>query len=104
MEVVFTFTVFPLTALLFLTNFPKIRKYQILYIVKYVLIYITVEFFLFKVGRIEYHYGWNIWWSLAWNGMMFPVFAIHHKKPLHAYFIAILVIFLANRLFPFKLD
>lgn len=103
-EIIFSFTVLPLTALIFLSAFPSDRKRQLLLIFKYILIYFAVEFLLFKFGRIEYNYGWNIWWSLAWDCLMFPTLVIHHKKPLLAYAGSVLVIFLMNWRFPFKLD
>lgn len=104
MEIIYTVTVFPLTTLMFISNFPYGNKKLIFYMAKYIFIYITVEYILFRMGYMVYNYGWNIWWSLGWNVMMFSILAIHYKKPLHAYSISVLVFLLMNRLFQFKLD
>ncbi|HEX9062127.1 MAG TPA: CBO0543 family protein [Clostridia bacterium] len=104
MEVILTVTVFPLTALLFLSGFPADLKKKLIRISRYILIYIAAEYILLKLGRIEYHYGWNIWWSLGWDCMMFPVLAIHHRKPLLAFPLCTIVFFIMGRIFPYKLD
>ena len=104
MEVIFTFTVFPLTALIFLSNIPKSFKKQLFHIAQYIFIYIVIEFFLFEIGRIKYNYGWNILWSLAWDCVMFSILLLHYKKPLLAYSFCALLIFLMNWIFPFKLN
>jgi len=103
MEIIYSFSVYPLVVLLFLSCFPKGYKKQLIHIAKYIFIFILIEFILFKMGRFEYDYGWNIWWSLAWNGMAFPLMILHHKKPLIAYSISAVIIFLMNWIFPFKL-
>jgi hypothetical protein len=71
---------------------------------KFILIYFTLEVILLKFSRIEYDYGWNIWWSLGWDCIMFPILSIHHKKPLLAFLLSAIVFFLMNWLFPFNLD
>ncbi|HEX3031753.1 MAG TPA: CBO0543 family protein [Bacillota bacterium] len=103
MEIIYSFTVFPLTALMFLSNFPQGLLRQIRYVAMYVLIYFGAEFLLFKLHRIGYSYGWNIWWSLAWNVMMFPCFILHHKKPELAYIFVFALMFVMNWLFPYTL-
>jgi hypothetical protein len=104
MEIIYSFSVFPLTALIFLSNYPVRFIKQPLYIGKYILIYLGVELILYKMGMMEYDFGWNIWWSLAWNCVMFPILIIHYKKPLLGYVFCIFMIFGTNWLFPFKLD
>lgn len=103
-EVINTVIVFPLTALLFLSNFPENSKDKLIRILKFILVYISVEFLLLKIGRIEYAFGWNLWCSLAWDCVMFPILAIHYKKPLLAYLMSIILFFTMSWIFPFKLD
>lgn len=99
-EMLYTFIVFPLTVLLFLTNYPISIKAQIFKIIKYIAIYVIVEYIYFKHGRIVYNYGWNLGWSVAWNFFMFPIWALHHKKPLVAYGVSILFVIVVLLLFP----
>jgi hypothetical protein len=103
-EIIYTFTVFPLTALVFLSNYPVGFKKQLLHIFKYIFIYIAVEFLLLITVRIEYRYNWNLLWSLGWNCITFPVLATHYKKPLLAYSICLVIFFSMNWIFPFMLE
>lgn len=99
-EIFYTFIVFPLTGLIFLTNYPKTIKDQVLHIAKFVTIYIVIEYILYMFGKTVYNYGWNIWWSLAWNCMMFPMWALHYKKPFMAYGASFIVIIIILMIFP----
>jgi hypothetical protein len=97
-----TFIILPLTSLIFLTNYPDTVKGKLFRILKFIAIYYAFELLYHKYGVLIYNYGWNIWYSLAWLCMMFPLIVLHHKKPLKAYvasFIAVitmLVFFPAN--------
>jgi hypothetical protein len=95
-----TFIILPLTALIFLTNYPDEFKQQLFRIIKFITIYFVVEIFYCIYGIIIYKYGWNIWWSLTWDCMMFPMLVLHHKKPLIAYGASIIVGIILLRLFP----
>lgn len=103
-EIIFSFSVLPLTALIFLSNLPADKRKLPFYLGKYVFIYVAIEFLLLKTGMMKYDFGWNIWWSLAWDIMMFCVLAIHNTKPLIAYSICMSVIFAMNFIFPFNLS
>ena len=98
-----TFIILPLTCLLFLTNYPDKSYGQVIKIIKYSAIFILFEMIYSKFGLFAYNYGWNIWWSLAWDFMMFPMLALHHKKPLKAYGASIIVMILMLILFPVSL-
>lgn len=95
-----TFIILPLTGLLFLTNYPDSVKGQLFKITKFITIYMFFELVYYILGLFAYNYGWNIWWSLAWNCMMFPMFALHHKKPLIAYGASTIVVIIMLILFP----
>lgn len=102
-EIIYTFIVFPLTALIFLSHFPDNLKERILRILKYAGIYFIIEYLMSLVGWIEYYDGWSTWWSLGWDLMMFSVLATHYLKPVVAIFLCILVGLVMNLLFPFQL-
>lgn len=84
-EMLYTFIVFPGTVILFLANYPTKIKKQIVRNVKWIVIYIIWEVFFLLTNRIEYQYGWNIWWSLAILCFMFPAIRLHEKRPLLTY-------------------
>ena len=103
MEIIYSFTVYPLTVLMFLSGMPAILKKKIFHIASYITVYASVELFLHLIGRMVYNYGWSFGMSVAWNCIMFPLMAIHHKKPLIAYGICFVLIFVMNWVFPYKL-
>lgn len=87
-EMLYTFIVFPGTIILFLGNYPKGLKWQIVHHVKWIVIYITWEGFFLFTNRIEYQYGWSIWWSLTILCFMFPAIRLHERKPLLTYILS----------------
>lgn len=96
----FNFIVFPLTVLLFLSNYPSTLWKQVLYNIKYIAIYLFLEWFYLKIGMFEHNYGWNLWCSAAWDCIMFPILALHHKNPLLAYGASLIVVIVMLILFP----
>lgn len=101
-ELLLGLIVFPCTALLFLSNYPAnasaIKK------IAYISIYIGVYAGLEKVGSmfgvIKYFYGWSFWWSVLWDMVMFPILLLHHKKPVAAYFLSLIVLIFTLVYFP----
>ena len=89
-----TFIILPLTALIFLTNYPDTFQRQLYRTFKFVIIYFIIEWLYYTIGVFSYSYGWNIWWSLGWNFITFPMLELHHKKPLIAYGVSILIVIL----------
>ena len=76
---------YPSTILLFLPHYPNTLYKRIFYILMWVTLYSILEFFSFKLGFFSYHNGWNMWWSVLFNGLMFPIFRLHHQNPLYAW-------------------
>lgn len=79
------FTIFPCTILLFIPRFPEGIKKQVLYILKWVVIYTSVEWLATLLHSFQQENGWTIWYSLTFNFVMFPLLWLHYKKPLLAY-------------------
>ncbi|MEA4923735.1 MAG: CBO0543 family protein [Syntrophomonadaceae bacterium] len=89
MELTYTFIVFPASALLFLSNYPDGTFHKkAIYYIKWILAYITVEYFFLIKNGIIYQHGWNIWWSIAFLIIMFILIRLHHTKPLLGYLCA----------------
>ncbi|WP_019414194.1 CBO0543 family protein [Paenisporosarcina sp. TG20] len=84
-ELLYTFIVFPATGLLFLDNYPKGVKKQILHTLQWIFIYAIWEYIFNLTRDIEYQYGWTFWWSVAVLFAMFPMLKLHVKHPLIAY-------------------
>ena len=97
---IFTFIILPGSVLWFLSTAPDKLNQQILHILKWVFAYVIIEAALIRLNIGHHNYGWNMWWSMAWDIMMFSVWLLHHKKPLQAYFTAFIVTILFLFLFP----
>ncbi|TVY04005.1 CBO0543 family protein [Paenibacillus cremeus] len=91
-EMIYMFVTFPLTALLFLSKYPKgdIGK-QVIYILNWVLIYAAVEWILLITGRIIYQHGWNLYWSIIFDCTIFPMLRLFYKRPVLAYGISLIM-------------
>ena len=83
-------TVYPSTVMIFIPNFPKKITKIIAHISFYVAIYTIAELIGVKLGYFTYYNGWNIWYSLIFNSILFPILALHYKKPLYAWSIALI--------------
>lgn len=89
---VYTFIVFPCTVLIFLTNYPETLKKQAIHILKWVIIYAGIEWIGGLIGRITYQHGWSLGSSVLFVLIMFPMLALHHRKPAAAYVLSTLII------------
>lgn len=84
-EMLYTFIIFPATALLFLTNYPTGRMKTVFHYVQWILIYGGMEYIYSLTNRIAYDYGWSLGWSIVFDCIMFPMLKLFSVKPLLAY-------------------
>jgi hypothetical protein len=89
-EMLYTFIIFPATALLFLAKYPEGKGYKriTLHILVWVAIYGGFEYIYVLTERIEYQYGWTLGWSIFFDFTMFPMLRLFHKHPIIAYIIS----------------
>lgn len=88
-DILITVIGYPSIILLFLTYYPKGFRKRIVYIAIWgTLYFIFVELVSHKLGFITYHNGWNIYYAFLFVYSLFPMFRLHHKKPLVAWIIA----------------
>ncbi|MDL4840443.1 CBO0543 family protein [Aquibacillus rhizosphaerae] len=90
-EMIYTFIIFPGTALLFICNYPSDLRKIIKHYLFWIGLYVGVEAFMTITGHIDYQYGWNLVWSAAFDCIMFPMMRLFYKRPLLAYFISIFI-------------
>jgi hypothetical protein len=83
-------TVYPSIVMLFIPNFPtKITKI-VTHISYYVAIFTIAEWIGIKFGYFDHFNGWNIWFSIIFNYILFSILYLHYKKPLYAWEIALI--------------
>jgi len=102
-ELIYTFIILPLTAIMLLSNLPEGVFGKFLKLVKYTVVYSVLEYIFFAYGLIKYNYGWCFLCSVLWNVMMFFIWMVHNKKPVLAYVLSIIVIVVIISSFPVKL-
>ncbi|WP_373687524.1 CBO0543 family protein [Clostridium estertheticum] len=88
-DLLISITVYPCTIMMFIPHLPKKLPKIILHISIYVAVYTIPELIAVKLGYFTYHNGWNIWYTIIFNYIMFPIIILHYKKPLYAWLIAL---------------
>ncbi|WP_078544865.1 CBO0543 family protein [Litchfieldia alkalitelluris] len=90
-EMLYTFIIFPGTALLFIGNYPEGKglKRVLLHYLFYIGWYAGIELIFSHTGHIIYQFGWTYWWSVGFDLFMFPMLRLFYKKPLLAYLLSI---------------
>jgi hypothetical protein len=94
-EIIYTVIVLTGTTLIYLSRYPDTLKKQVIYNLKWIFIYVTVESILLFTGRIQYKHGWNLGWTVIFDTIMFPSLYLHYKRPLLAYIEFTLITILA---------
>lgn len=104
---IWAFIYFPCTILFFFSKYPRDKdlKKQIMYVSFWSIIYSLLELGFCYLGYFKYYYGWSIWWSFGFNLLIFPILAVHHRKPLLAWGLAIVLLIIVVLYFhsPIKL-
>lgn len=98
-ELFVIFTIFFSMTLIYLSNFPKKLFHQIIYIIFWISIYIGIELFTTSIQMQKNHNGWNIWWSLLHNSIMFPLIILHYKKPITTWILTFIFLFVIMHIF-----
>jgi hypothetical protein len=98
-ELLLIFMVFFPTTIWFLSNYPKKPFAQIVYNAAWIALYMFIEVVDLKLGIIEYHNGWNLWWSLLHNTIQFPLIALHHWNPILSWTIALIFLITIMNIF-----
>jgi hypothetical protein len=92
------------TVLIYLGRFPEGWKKQTLWFLLWTGIYIVAEIVNNKLGFITYHNGWNMGWSVLFTGIIFLILPLHHKNPLGAWFISVVIILSLLSIFGVKIS
>ena len=98
-ELFVIFTIFFSTTLIFLSRYPDKLSSQLKYNTFWILLYIGIELATGAIGMIESHNGWNIKWSILHDTIQFPLIALHHKRPVLAWTIALVFLVLIMKTF-----
>lgn len=92
------------TVLIYIGNFPKEWKKRILWFLLWSGLFFSIEYINSKFGFITYHNGWNIWWSTLFTAIIFLILPIHHKRPLLAWILSIVIMISLLIIFDVKIS
>lgn len=91
---------YPATCLAYLYNFPEHGLLmKVVYYIGWVSLYFVNELVDLHFHLIKYYNGWNIWWSVLFNSVMFLILKIHFHRPVIAWAASVLFILLLWNLF-----
>jgi hypothetical protein len=87
-----TFVINPLATFLFLSNYPEGLLKQIFHIIKWIAIFIIVEWVGLKFGKITHSNGWNLLWSILFVTVMFVLLRLHYNHKIWALVLSVFVV------------
>lgn len=101
LEITTIVLLYPSTVILYFTFYPQsgLKWKQAAYILLWVAIYSAIELISHVTGKFSYDNGWNIYYSVIFNILMFPLLRLHYKKPLLAWPICIILAYATMFLF-----
>jgi hypothetical protein len=99
-----TYTIFPATVLLYLSNFPHKSSHKIYYTLMWSTLYSFIEFNTVRLGLFTYDNGWSLVWSILFNCFMFPLLWLHHLNPILAWTLSACFLIFILEYFGFYID
>ncbi|APH06849.1 CBO0543 family protein [Bacillus weihaiensis] len=100
----FTFFICPIGLIIYLQRFPTQRKNQLIYISVWVAFYTIIEALFAHKEMYVYGHGWNSWFNIILNTILFTILYVHYRKPLIAIIAAVPIAIIFYLFFPFPLD
>ncbi|WP_044337025.1 CBO0543 family protein [Rossellomorea aquimaris] len=88
----YTMIAYPCLVVLFLSHYPEEIRMKILYNFKYIGVAILIEWAAWTMESIEYFEGWNLWWTLLFYFIMFPMLSLHYRNPFRALVLSVFVV------------
>ncbi|MDQ0188207.1 hypothetical protein JI721_14820 [Alicyclobacillus cycloheptanicus] len=91
-DLLYVFISQPCAVLVYLSNYPRQPMQQAIHMLKWIAIFLALEWVELRMGRIRYAHGWDIGWSLLFDCIMFPMIRLHHRKPQWAYPLSVVIV------------
>ncbi|MGM0851120.1 MAG: CBO0543 family protein [Bacillota bacterium] len=91
-DTLYTMIAYPCLVVLFLSHYPEEIRMKIFYYFKYIGVATLIEWAAWRMDAIEYFEGWNLWWTLLFYFIMFPMLRLHFKNPVRALLVSVFVI------------
>lgn len=100
----FTFFICPMGLIIYLQRFPTNRVSQLIYFTAWVTFYVVLTAIFAHRGLFVYDNGWNGWWNIPLNIVLFGVLYIHYRNPVRAIALSLLFAILFYFAFPFPFE
>lgn len=95
---------YTVTVLIYVGRFPIGWKKRSLWFLLWSGIFLSLEYVNNKLGFITYHNGWTMSWSILFTAIIFLILPIHHKKPLLAWLLSIVIVMSLLTIFEVKIS
>jgi hypothetical protein len=83
-DILWKVVLYPCVVLIFLYHYPKKFKNKLLYLSVWIIVFTFLEWGLVRSGYFVHLNGWNMWWTLQFYTILFPLLRLHEIKPLYA--------------------
>ncbi|WP_391563867.1 CBO0543 family protein [Paenibacillus cremeus] len=90
LDIIVIYIVEPSMTILFLSYHPLRWRHISLYWAAWIIVFSAIEYIFFLTDRMDYFNGWNMYWSVIFYIIMFPMLFLHYKKPPVALMLSIL--------------
>lgn len=101
-ELIYSFWILPLVALLYLSNFPPKKagmSKKAWYVLKWIMASLFVELIYLKMVRIELMNEYKLWMEPFFYLVMYSMLRLHHKRPLLTYGFSVAIILFLMQVF-----
>ncbi len=82
----------PLIAFIFLSQYPQTSRKQIMYTIKWVIVFLLAEWVIKYWGVLDYYNGWHLGWSFLFIVFMFPMIRLHYLHPIRALSLSVIFV------------
>ncbi len=90
-DIISSYILLPVAAFLFLSNYPNEWKKKHLHYAKWITIFGLLESIGLMFESIKYENDWNLYWSLLFNLVTFPILRLHYLRPFLAWPVSIVI-------------
>lgn len=84
--------ILPMVVLIYLVNFPAKYAAKKMYILKWMVGSLIVEYVMVRLDLINFYNGYKFWMEVPFYLLMYAIIRLHHTRPLMSYIISTMII------------
>lgn len=91
-DTLYIFVAFPFLVVWYLSGMPNSFKSKLLYYLKWIIFSTLLEILAVHLNYFEYMNGWNVWWSVLFYFIMYPMIYYFYIKPIKAFILSLIIV------------